>query len=36
MSGVLVARKELAPNQRIGNVRAGGKKGSEHVCAGNF
>lgn len=35
MSRGLVARKELVPNQRTGNVRAGGKKGM-NICAGNF
>lgn len=29
VSRVLVARKELVPNQRKGNVRG---KGSEHMC----
>ena len=35
MFGVLVARKELFLNQKIGNVRAEGKK-SMSICAGNF
>lgn len=30
--GGLVAKKELFPNQKIGKVRAKGKKESEHMC----
>lgn len=35
VSGGLVARKKLAPNQKIRNVRADGKRGV-NTCAGNF